>query len=118
MARGAFNNTCDLWNGANGSAPQGSIRSSGPCRVVAEIHELPYGFPWQERVAYVTMDFDEPKAVFGHGAGSAQTLDWEEADLLAFPSGASPIWIVVWSESVAGLATPSYYRAHIALKWF
>lgn len=118
MPRAPYTTTCDLYNGLLGAAPQGAIRSSGVCRVVPESFQLPESYPFNGRVAYITLEFDLPRVPFPLGTGTLLSYEWQEADMVAFPSGGSPDWVVIFAESVGGVAGGSYYRAHIAARWF
>jgi len=115
--RAEFNTTCDLINGPSAASP-GVVRESGPCRFVAELYEVFETYPFDTRAGYLTLDFSIPNGPPDPGTGGLLTFDWGFADRVAIPSGATPLFTVLFVEVVNYLSHPVYYRAHLAPDWF
>lgn len=112
--RAIYNTTCDIIDGP-GTASPGTVRHAAvPCRLVVETIIKPFEKWLRARTHYVTLD--EANILGGFVEATSPTtftVDTDDADRLAIPSGAAAGYTVIFTEVITPLIDPVYRRAHV-----
>lgn len=107
--RGVFNTSCDLFQGADALLPF-SLIGTFPCRLVTADAIFLVGQDSPTRFGYLTIQGTSPR---GAWVPPEVSTNIGIADLVAIPSGSSPQFQVLFTESVLWQAQPLYFRANL-----
>lgn len=106
MTRGAFNTTCDLYEGPGGASP-GAFVGTCDCRLVFEDAIFMVGTDSPAAAHYFTLADFVP---VGAWDAPFYAVDSDLAYRVAIPSGSPPQWWVLWTHSILWQTQPLYYR--------
>jgi hypothetical protein len=114
MPRAPFDTSCDIYYGPGGLSP-GAKYATANCRFVPDTIEGPLLYPLTDRVAYITMDSVVPNQPSVSGTDENVSYDYDASDIIAIPSGGTPVYQVLFVERLAYRTHTPYVRAHVRL---